>query len=92
MSSIMGEIRLVTPKLLAFELLKIVYVCIFTICHRSSAYINWWILIWLHANVGNDNISSKFNFQGPGFNVKATVAIFRENFVIALAPAFIDGF
>ena len=40
MSSIMSKIRHVTPKLFALELLKIVvYVCIFTICHRSSAYI-----------------------------------------------------
>ena len=39
-SSIMSEIRRVTPKLFALELLKIVvYVCIFTICHCSSAYI-----------------------------------------------------
>ena len=34
MSSIMREIRLVTPKLFGFELLKIVvYVCLVTICH-----------------------------------------------------------
>ena len=33
-SSIMSEIRLVTPKLFALELLKtVVYVRIFTICH-----------------------------------------------------------
>ena len=31
-------------------------------------------------------------FQGPGLKVKVTVAIFMKNFVIALAPAFIDGF
>ena len=36
-NSIMSEIRPVTP-VICFELLKIVvYVCIFTICHRSSA-------------------------------------------------------
>ena len=40
MSSIMSEIGPVARKLLALELLKIVvYVCIFTICHRSSNYI-----------------------------------------------------
>ena len=36
-SSIMSDIRLVTPKLFALELLKIVvYECMFTICHRST--------------------------------------------------------
>ena len=35
---------------------------------------------------------SKFTFQGPGLKVKVTVVIFRKNFVIALALAFIDGF
>ena len=34
----------------------------------------------------------QFAFQGPGLKVKVTVAIFRKkNFVIALAPTFIDG-
>ena len=42
--------------------------------------------------LGYDNLSSKFNFQGPRLKVKVTVAIFRKNFVIALAPTFIDGF
>ena len=45
MSLIMSEIRLVTQKLFAHELLKIVYLCIFTICLHSSAYIYRWILI-----------------------------------------------
>ena len=46
MSLIMSEICLVTRKLFALELLKIVvYVCRFTICHCSLAYIYWWILI-----------------------------------------------
>ena len=77
MSSIMSEIRRVTPKLFALELLKIVvYVCIFTICHRSSTYIYRWILILLHTNVRYDNISSKFHFQVPGLKVKVTVAIY----------------
>ena len=40
MSLIMSEICLVTPKLFALELLKIVVcICLFTICHCSSAYI-----------------------------------------------------
>ena len=43
-------------------------------------------------NVGYDNISSKFNFQGPGLKVRATVAIFRKKNFITLAPTFIDGF
>ena len=47
-------------------------------------------ILKLHTNVGYDNISSKG--QGPGRKVKVTVAIFRKNFVIALAPTFIDGF
>ena len=34
----------------------------------------------------------QFNIQGSGLKVKVTVAIFRKNFVIALAPTFIDGF
>ena len=29
-----------------------------------------------------DNISSKFDVQGPGLKVKVTVAIFRKTFVI----------
>ena len=45
-----------------------------------------------HINVWYDNISSKFNFQVVGLKVKVTLAIFRKNFVIALAPAFISGF
>ena len=39
-----------------------------------------------------DNIPSKFDFQGLGLKVKVTVAIFKTNLVIALAPTFIDGF
>ena len=31
-----------------------------------------------HTNVGCDNISSKFDFQGPGLKFKVTVAIFRK--------------
>ena len=78
--SIMNEICQVT-QLFALQLLKIVvYVCIFFICHRSSTCIYWRILIWLHKNVGYDNILSKFNFQGPGLKVKVTVAIFRKVF------------
>ena len=42
--------------------------------------------------LGYDNISSKFDFQNPGFKIKVTVAILRNNFVIVLAPTFIDGF
>ena len=61
---------------------------------RSSAYIYWWILILRHTNVGYDNISSKFDFQGPGLKVKVivTVAIFRKKKNIALEPTFIDGY
>ena len=33
----------------------------------------------LHTNVWYDNILSKFEFQGPAFNVKVTVAISRKN-------------
>ena len=36
------------------------------------------ILIWLHMNVEYDNISSKFDFHGPGLKVKVTVAILRK--------------
>ena len=35
---------------------------------------------------------ASFDFQGPGPKVKVTVAILRKNFVIVLAPTFIDGF
>ena len=45
-----------------------------------------------HTNVGYDNISSKFDFQGPGHKVKVTLAIFRKKNIIALVPTFIDGF
>ena len=40
----------------------------------------------------NVSVLSKFDFQGPGLKVTVTVAIFRKNFVITLAPIFIDGF
>ena len=40
----------------------------------------------------NDNISNKFNFQVAGLEVKVTMAIFRKKIVVALAPAFINGF
>ena len=50
-----------------------------------------WVLIWLHINVWYSNILSKFNFQVAGLKVKVIVAIFRKkDFVIALAPAFIN--
>ena len=62
------------------------------LCHCSGAYIYGWILIQLHTNVRYDNISIKFDFWGPRFNVKVILAIFRKNFVILLAPTFIDGF
>ena len=41
-----------------------------------------------------DNISSKFDFQGAWIKAKVVVAILEEkkNFVIAHAPAFINGF
>ena len=48
MCLIMRENSLVTQKLFALELLKIVvyvHICIFTICHHSSSYIYGWILI-----------------------------------------------
>ena len=32
----------------------------------------------LHINVGYDNISSKFDFQGLGLKAKVTAAIFRK--------------
>ena len=45
---------------------------------------------------GMINTTSKFNFQCPGLKVKVTVAILRkqkqQTIVIALAPAFINGF
>ena len=34
--------------------------------------------MYLHTNVGYDNISSKFNFQGPGLKVKVTVDILEK--------------
>ena len=72
---------------------NVTYVRMFTFCHRYSLYIYYRILIQLHTNVGYDNISSKFDFQGPSLKVKVIVAIFRKkNFVIALVPIFINGF
>ena len=74
---------------------NVTYARMFTFCHRSSPYIYYRILIHkLHTNVGYDNISSKFDFQGPSLKVKVTVAIFRKqkNFVISLVPIFINGF
>ena len=40
----------------------------------------------------NMTISRAFDFRGPGFKVKVTVAIFKKTVIIALAPTFIDGF
>ena len=34
---------------------------------------------------------ARFDFQGPGLKVKVTGYLLK-NFVIALAPTFIDGF
>ena len=44
----------------------------------------------VHTDIGYDDLSSKFDFQGPELKVKITVAIFRKNFVIALVPTFIN--
>ena len=43
-------------------------------------------LLQLHTNVGYDNFSGMFDFQGPRLKVKDTVATFRKNVVTALAP------
>ena len=51
------------------------YVRMVTFCHYSSTYIFWRILMYPHTNIGYDNISSKFDFQGPALKVKVTVAI-----------------
>ena len=37
-----------------------------------------------------DYILKNFEFEGSGAKVKVTVAIFRENIVIALLPSFMD--
>ena len=49
--------------------------------------------------LGMNIISSKSTFQGPGLKIKGHCGYFKKNwiyvyspFVIALAPAFIDGF
>ena len=47
--------------------------------------------VTLH-NGGYDDISSNFDFKGPGLKVKVTETIFRENVFIALVPTFINGF
>ena len=39
-----------------------------------------------------DNILNNFEFEGSRVKVKVTVAIFRKNIVIALAPSFMDRF
>ena len=39
-----------------------------------------------------DNILMNFEFEGSRAKVKVTVAIFRKNIVIALAPSFMDRF
>ena len=44
-----------------------------------------------HINVGYGNISSKFDFQGPGLKVKVSVAIVLI-FIIPIVPTFISGF
>ena len=52
----------------------------------------------LLSNVGYDNISSEFDFQGPGLKVKSHYDIFffffffLENFVIALVPHLLMDF
>ena len=39
-----------------------------------------------------DNILMNFEYEGSRAKVKVTVAIFRKNIVIALAPSFMDRF
>ena len=39
-----------------------------------------------------ENISSQFNFHITGLKVKVTAAFLAKNFVIVLAPVFINGF
>ena len=39
-----------------------------------------------------DSILNNFEFAGSRAKVKVTVAIFRKNVVIALAPSFMDRF
>ena len=39
-----------------------------------------------------DNILNNFEFEGSKAKVKVTVAIFRKNIIIALAPSFMDQF
>ena len=39
-------------------------------CRHSSLCVYQCILIYLQTSVGHHNISSKFDFQGPGFKVK----------------------
>ena len=39
-----------------------------------------------------DNILMNFEFEGSRTKVKVTVAIFRKNIVIVLAPSFMDRF
>ena len=39
-----------------------------------------------------DNILNNFEFEGSRAKVNVTVAIFRKNIVIALAPSFMDHF
>ena len=43
------------------------------LCQHFSPCIYQWILIYLHIIVGYYNISSKFNFQYAGLNVKVAV-------------------
>ena len=39
-----------------------------------------------------DNILNNFEFEGSRAKVKVTVAFFKINIVIALAPSFMDRF
>ena len=47
-------------------------------CQYPSPYIYKWILIYLNPIVVYYNISSKIEFQGAGFKVKVSVAIYRK--------------
>ena len=52
------------------------YIWMFTFCHRSSDLICYPIFIELHTNIGYDNTSNKFAFQGD--RVKVAEVIFRN--------------
>ena len=61
-------------------------------CILSQISVSVYKIYELVVGIGYDNTSNKVEFQFDRVKVKAAVTIFRKNFVITLAPLFLDQF